>query len=245
MLSDLAINLIASAIFFIIQLFLIDRIIKSIFTKRDKNLWLPFRSLYFKSINDYYEGLIKISSEWLSKLQLILYKIKKEHVFKEEDLIKIKEIHKDIASQLEKGKTEFYFIIQTVSPSIVPSSAPYCNQVMVFSNILGEYLAEAFKRIDEINVDRIADKNYSSEKLNGIYTILLGVEVIVMYRFSKLGDNLKNSIAENEKLFYHNGYFLHKNDFDYASHSKKIIEDYKQKSATIERKMPVKNFFDD
>lgn len=233
-------NIVAGFIVLGIQLYFIDRMIKNNAHRREQKLWTPFRIVFLQGICDYYDALMLCTNNFITDIENELEEIKSRKRLDLSSIDRLKKIVKKSKEALQSNKHDFYFTLQTVSPSLQPYAGEYCNEVMYFDYTLTKYLNEAEKMILGFDEKKFRDDNYTSHFLNGIWAKGSALKMIRDMRLIHFKESFTNSVWKKEGLHYFKGDFLVEEDYAGALQTERSIEEL----ARIPRTLPIKNFFE-
>jgi hypothetical protein len=238
-------NFVVGIVIFFIEVLIIAKIVKSFTTKREKKLWAPFRSLFYRSIYEFNESLLLIYQSWSENLRTQLRLI---HNAKKLSTVSLKKL--DIAydftlDEIKSKQLVFFNLIQTVSPSLTPDTGPHTTEVMYFYERFSQYVSRGKKKIKSANPDYIIESDYSETLLKDLWSGLIAMQILVSERFGSYSERLKDIVREKEKLYFYRGEFLNHEDYNYMTQGDQSIINYKQTSSKIPRMIPTKKFFDD
>ncbi|MGH1403259.1 MAG: hypothetical protein ACRBDL_03360 [Alphaproteobacteria bacterium] len=243
--NTILIPIVIAIVFMVLELFILSRWIEFRRNKVNALAWAPFRKMMLDSIVRFADEMVEITDIFEQDVTNIFVKIKKEGKLSEHNRDTIEEILSTALNKLIERKNNFYYIVQTVAPSIQPYVAQYTSEVMWFNDALESTFSrgiERFSRLENLN-----DIECVSKELNGVNAVLLSVKMFRDGRFYEFKPTFTQSVWKKEELYYYEednsndlGEFLHPNDYAIALDMDKA----KAKLNNIPRTMPVKSFFD-
>jgi hypothetical protein len=224
-----------------IQLAFIDQIIKKRSLQKEKKLWTPFRIIFFQAICDHHLQLMDIYKSYVEFTNKELNSIRSQGFVKQSDIKKIQEQIIEYQNMLSDYDKAFHNVIQTVSASLQPEAAEYCNESIYFSYIMNKYFNEVkIICVNILKIENLDNNDNTSHPLNGIDAKKIGVEMIVETRLKNFLSNFSNSLWKTEGLYYFKGDIMDEIDYRRALQTEKSVNEL----AKIPRTMPIKNFFE-
>lgn len=235
----------AAILISILEIFVITRWIKRREISQAQQSWTPFRIVFLDALLKYSVNVLHVSKEFSKKMELLSNEIKSAERLREEDFDSIKTLVSSFRDYLNYRRSEFYFIVQTVSPSLQPYAAELCNEVIWFDWAISKTLdgvednilvLEAIDRSDKNAVERPLTKLFSGPSLMSIHFI----------RFSAFPKNLVKQAEERERLFFseRHGGFASQYDHERSKRSEALDEEFREFEKQNPRTLPIKTFWD-
>lgn len=235
--------IVIAAAFMALELWVIARIIDARALRRDQKAWTPLRKLFLDSIVAHADELEAVATEFIDRSNSHLDHVKACGSLDRDSLRQLFALIDESESALNLSRKEFFYVVQTVAPSMQPYAAQYCNEVLWFGDALLKTIKKArIYASDLLDVD-LRDKNATSHPLNGVRAASTSVRMFHDFRFKNFKQLFTQDVWKRERLHYFEAEreFLPTEDYASALESEKS----KRELANIPRTMPIKSFFDD
>ena len=237
-------NILVAAAFMVLELFIIQKWLQ----KREKTsnsiAWAPFRKMLLDGIVRFSDTLTDISVSFERSVTAQLDAIRNTGKLSREDHQRLLAMVRQGHDDLIKARRDFYYIVQTVAPSMQPYAAQYCSEVLWFCDAVEGRMNKATEFIKDITETNIDDIKHVSHQLNGVKAMVLSIQMFRDMRFAQFKSNFTQSVWKKENLHYFeedgHGEFLEPHDYYNATETQKSVEKLK----AIPRTAPIKSFFD-
>jgi hypothetical protein len=228
-----------------IEILIISRIIKLYTKRREKKMWTPFRSIFYRSVHDFHEGLLKIFYDWRDNAKTRLKIIQSEQKLTKENLYNLTKIYEDALKDIEVEKGIFFNFIQTVSPSLRPESAKIIEKPLDFYERFYQRISRRLAKLKSISDDSIPNNIFSEELLRKTQSDIMVFEILVDFGFNRYSNMIRERAKKEEKLYYYEGEFLTFKDFKFETDGDNSNIQYSIDSSKIKRTLPISNFFNE
>ncbi len=214
--SDIIINIAITATFMVFELFIIAKWIERSRQKSNSEAWAPFRKMMLDAIVRFADEMLAISYKVDSELTTFF-------AGKEQDYETLHNILTKAYNDLGESRRNFYYILQTVAPSLQPYAAQYCSEVMWFHDAYKGDLKKALRSLDT---------SYKGH-YNEIKNIFDCVPIYRDTRFTHFKKDFTQSVWKKENLHYHEKYgdgrFLTPHDYEIALNTDRLKREQRSK----------------
>lgn len=239
------ISIAAALIISIVEIFVITRWIRRREVGRAQESWTPFRIVFLDSLLKYAIHMHYSAESFSRRMDEMASEIKSSGRVTKDDIDRIVAFVASFRDHINYKKTEFYFVLQTVSPALQPYAAELCNEVIWFDWAVSKSLDS----IDE-NVSTLAELDYlnneSAERpLTHLFSSPAMMSIYFM-RFSQFPNNLIKMAKEKEQLYFseRHGGFMSQLDFEREKRSEELDREFSEFEKKNPRTMPIKEFWD-
>lgn len=229
--------------FMVIQLFIIDRLLRRVQERRDKRQWTSLRSLFFSSAYSFYQRLMGDILSWRNSFGRTLDSIRAHQALTENSFDELTKITFKALESMASAKIDFFNALQTSAPSLRSSVGPQIDKLLVLYGNAEEYLTRVKQELESFDRQAISDRAISSQLLADVWAKMTGFEITLL-AWRDFSENFKSTVREEEELYFYKGSFVTKAEFDYMTATDEDIARYREESAKIPRKTPIVNFFD-
>jgi len=247
--SGVLINLSTS----VVEIIAISLIAKQYISKRERRLWGPFRTMYYRSLYMFYQSMMNAAEEWIEGQLKILRKIKARGHLEQDDVTQLLALNELVSDSLDKAESLFHNNIQTVAPALTPETGRYAREPIYFHEVLKLYQTQACTAVRRFRPELIRETAYVDTFLKDIWVKGSSMRMLLDMRFSQYGDWLAEDVRQNESLYFYRGDmqsprqgdFLTREAYEEAVQADRQLREYASQSRTIPRELPVLGFFDE
>jgi len=242
MADALLVSALVAAFFMIVEVFILASWIKSRERAKDLAAWTPFRKLFLDALVDHFDELMKAANQFEYKIEAVFHTIRNDGQLTDATLAELEHIIVDTADEIEYSERKFFSVVQTVSVSLQPYAAQYCNEVLWFSSSFRKALRRATIFLEELKALPAKDNLKTSHPLNGLSAMLISVKMWRDFRFKDFKQKFTQSVWKEEMLhfFEPDNEFLSREDYAISLDAERSAAGLNK----IPRTAPIKSFFD-
>ncbi|MDX8348893.1 hypothetical protein SLH49_12980 [Cognatiyoonia sp. IB215446] len=237
----------------VIEVFFLTRWLRKRDQTKDRMTWSPFKILFYESTLRYGSMLHLHAQEYIKHMDEKTNAIRENQELSYEDIDDLKTIQRNFWTSLENIKNEYFFLLQTVAPSLEPHAAQVCSRVLGFDWTIRRTLEDVDTDIGKLYPLIILDKNNPppiekdvvERPLTSIAFKPSMLNLSIM-SFSSFPLDLKQTAKELDNLHYseNENAFVREEQWSGLEQGKQRREYYELHDRLNPRTMPIKTFWE-
>jgi hypothetical protein len=245
--------LLVAVVITVVEVFFLTRWLRRRDQGKDRATWGPFKILFYESTLKYGNMLHFHAQEYINHMDEKSNAIRENQCLSYQDIDDLESIHRNFSISLENIKNEYFFLLQTVAPSLEPHAAQVCSRVLGFDWIIRRTLEDVDGDIRKLyplvvfdkNNPPPIDKNVVERPLTSIAFKPSMLSFSIM-SFASFSADLKQTAKELDNLHFSEteNSFVREEQWSSLEQGKQRREYYELHDRLNPRTMPVKTFWE-